>query len=442
MFLKAGLLVLGLILTGCGGDDSGVACTVTDKKQVVNTLMHDVYYWYDEVPDVDPANYADMHDLLDTLILPEKSRGHVYSYLTTVAAEEAFLSNAAYVGFGFSMGIDLDGRIFLKESFEEGPAHDAGMRRGDEIISVNGRDVSTMTVDQFNESLGPDEEGYAVTFGIRHPDTTTDTYTIEKAEVETPIVAHVQTDLGAEGDTTYIFFRSFVDPAFDALDEAFAQMKAAGDTQLVLDLRYNGGGLVSVAQHLGSLIGGIDYEGEIVAELEFNDRYQSENEAYLLELLTNSVDVTDMVVITTDNTASASEMIINGLDPFINVTTVGSTSYGKPVGQSRLNFDLLNTDCTEDILRGVTFKVVNAEGVGEYYTGFVPDCPADDDVLDQLGSTDEESLASALYYLENGSCNTAVAAKARYAQAKRMSLQPEGDPFIRDGWDLLTGGAR
>ncbi len=446
-FLNAAFLALALTVAGCGGgdDDAGAqtggidgVCTGDEKKQVVYDLMHDVYYWYDEVPVVDPEDFAGTNDLLDTLILPEKNRGHEYSYLTTVAEETAFLSNAAYVGFGFSMGQDQDGRVFLKESFPGGPAHDAGMRRGDEIISLDGEDVSLMSTDQFNAKL----EANTVTFGVRHPDTTTSSYSISKAEVTLPVVGEVVHDLGAAQDTSYIFFRSFVDPAFDELDDAFAAMKAAGDTKLILDLRYNGGGLVSVAQHLGSLIGGIDNAGEVVAKLEFNDRYASNNQSHLIETLTNSVDVTDMVVITTNGTASASEMIINGLEPFIDVATTGATSYGKPVGQSRLDFDLLNADCTEDILRGVTFKVVNAEGAGEYYTGFPPTCPADDDVLHPLGSTDEESLASALYYLENGSCDPAIAPKARHAQAKMMSLQPEGDPFIRDGWDLLIGGAR
>lgn len=450
--LSSGLLAMAVLITGCGGggggggddgdDSAGLdidgVCSVVEQKQVVDDLMHDVYYWYKEAPDVDPSNYGSKEALLDVLIQPEKDRGHEYSYLTTVAEEQAFLSNAAYVGFGFSMATDQAGRIFLRESFPGGPAHDAGMERGDEIISINGEDVSLMSTAQFNAALEAD----TLTFGVRHPDESVNAYPISKAEVELPVVGDVVHNLGAAQDTTYIFFRSFVDPAFNELETAFAAMKDEGDTKLILDLRYNGGGLVTVAQRLGSLIAGGTHAEAIVANLEFNDRYASQNQSYRLETRTNTVDVTDMVVITTGGTASASEMIINGLDPFINVATVGATSYGKPVGQSRLDFDLLNADCTDDILRGVTFKVVNADGVGEYYTGFQPICAADDDVLHQLGSADEESLRSALYYLENGGCDPAITPKAQYAQAKRLSRYPQGDPFIRDGWDLLIGGAR
>lgn len=457
------LLTLALGVAGCGSDggsttpmgdrglgDTDNTCTVGDEKEVVHALMNDVYYWYDEVPDLDPADYANKEALLDALIQPEKNRGHVYSYLTTVAEEEAFLSNAAYVGFGFSMAQDQNGDIYLRESFPGSPAAEAGMVRGDRIDAIDGVDVSTMTDAQFNAALGPNEEGYEVTFEVFHPDLGTRDITVAKAEVEAPVVGNVVHDLGAASDTTYIFFRSFVEPAFQELDAAFAAMAAAGDTKLVLDLRYNGGGLVSVAQHLGSLINGIDNEGEVLAELEFNDRYSDLNDAHLLETLSNSVDVTDLVVVTTGGTASASEMIINGLEPFadsIHVAIVGSTTYGKPVGQSRLTFDLVKPECTEDILRGVTFSVVNSVGTSDYYTGFTPamvgGCAADDDVLNALGDPAEASLASALHYLDNGyTCDTTSTSKARRMQAKMMSLQPEGNPFIRDGWDLLIGGAR
>lgn len=442
--LNAGLLALALIVTGCGGGDGGGMVDNNNlnrcnENQEIYSIMNEWYYWYDEMPDVDPDDYATPQALLDVLTQPEQDLGKHYSYLTTVAEEEAFLSNAAYVGFGFSMGMDADGRIFLKESFEGSPAHDAGMRRGDEIISVDGVDVASMSTEQFNEALGPDEKGYTVTFGVRHPDGTTDSYAVSKDEVETPVVAHVTTDLG-NGDTTYIFFRSFVNPAFDALDDAFAQMKAAGDTQLVLDLRYNGGGLISVAEHLGGLIAGVDHEGKLIAEIDFNDKHQEQNQEFLIQMLANTVDVSDLVVIMTGSTASASEMVINGLAPHMNVKTVGDTSYGKPVGQSRFEF------CMTDILRAVAFSVINSEGTSDYYRGFDPYCEANDDVFHPLGSAEEDSISEALYLLDDvanpaQNCSSA-SAKAQRELAKRKAVQPAGNPLVRDGWDVLTGGAR
>ncbi|MBW3568407.1 MAG: hypothetical protein KY410_10710, partial [Proteobacteria bacterium] len=180
-----------------------------------------------------------------------------------------------------------------------------------------------------------------------------------------------------------------------------------------------------------------DHEGEILTELEYNDRYQHYNQEYLVELLSNSVDVTDIVIITTPASASASEMLINGLEPFtVNVETVGSTTYGKPVGQNRLEF------CETEILRAVTFKAVNAQGMGEYYEGFQPTCAASDDILHEFGDPAEASLNGALFYLENGSCDAAASLKASREHARKMAVQPQGDPLVRDGWDVLTGNAR
>lgn len=442
------LLAATLALAGCHGDEDagagwfesrilGDCSTTAGRNQAVYALMNDWYYWYKQIPDVNPADYASPQALLDAIRY--RPLDETFTYLTTVSEEEAFLNNAAYFGFGFSMLVSGD-RLFLREVFADSPAEAAGLRRGDEILSIDGVDVATLiNNDALNDAFGPDEAGHEVTFEVLHPGASQpETLVIAKDEVFATVVGEVVTDLGAGADTTYIYFRSFVNPAFDELDAAFAQMQAAGDTQLVLDMRYNGGGLLSVAEHLAGLIAGETDAGEVVAEVEFNDKHTDRNEQYLIRLLANSVAVTDLVVITTGSTASASEMIINGLEPHMNVATVGDNTYGKPVGQSRLEF------CEEDILRAVTFKVVNSEGQGEYFrpTGIPPTCAAEDDIFNAFGDVNEASLAEALHWLEAGSCTPAASVKAAQKLALQKAAWPDGAPLVRDGWDILTGGAR
>lgn len=441
--LNSILVALIVVTAGCGGDDgsrlpdngTALECTTEQRNQAVYDIMTDWYYWYEQVPSVDPADFDSAEALLDAIrYLP---RDATFTYLTTVEAEEAFLTNAAYIGFGFSTVISGN-QMFLRESFESGPAHDAGMRRGDEITAIDGVSVATLIqTGDISGAFGPREVGYTSELEVRHPDGSTDTYTIAKEEVTTPIVHDVVTDLSNSSDTSYLFFRSFVNPAYDALDQAFATIEAAGDTRLVLDLRYNGGGLVDVAEHLGGLIAGTDNNGELLGTMQFNDRHSEQNITLLLEALQNSVQITDLIVITTPSTASASELIINGLRPHMNVATVGSNTYGKPVGQSRFEF------CEEDILRAVTFKIVNSNGEGEYFGGIEPTCAANDDVFNQLGDVSEASLAEALHYLENGSsCSPAASLKASIEQARKQSAQPDPHPLVKDGWDILTGGAQ
>ncbi len=150
-------------------------------------------------------------------------------------------------------------------------------------------------------------------------------------------------------------------------------MKAAGATELVLDLRYNGGGLVDVAVHLASLIGGTRTNGQVMLNYVHNDkigpvlnkttRFTSPDEALNLQRL---------VVITTRSSASASELVINSLRPFIPVTVIGDTTYGKPVGQYGLRF-------CDKVLYPVAFSIKNANLEGDFFDGIAVDCAAGDD---------------------------------------------------------------
>ena len=131
----------------------------------------------------------------------------------------------------------------------------------------------------------------------------------------------------------YIFFRNFVEPSFEALAQAFATLQAGGATEVVLDLRYNGGGLVDVAQYLASLLGGSRTAGQVFAEYFHNDKNAFRNEVLRFETQPGALTLNRLVVITTQGSASASELVINSLRPFIPVVIVGDRTYGKPVGQ-------------------------------------------------------------------------------------------------------------
>ena len=193
--------------------------------------------------------------------------------------------------------------------------------------------------------------------------------TLTKRLVTIPTVS--QTSVVNSGGTRvgYIHFRNFVQPSVEALNGAFQQLRDQGATELVLDVRYNGGGLVSVAQHLGGLIAGAPLVGQVFVQFTHNDKQTSRNTSYRFETKPQALGVSRLVVIQTQASASASEAMVNGLRPYMDVKVVGDRSYGKPVGQYGFDF-------CDKVLYPVAFLVTNARGQADYFSGIPADCAA------------------------------------------------------------------
>jgi C-terminal processing protease CtpA/Prc len=223
----------------------------------------------------------------------------------------------------------------------------------------------------------------------------------------------------------YVSFKNFVQPSFDALDTAFAELRAKGVTELVLDLRYNGGGLVAVAQHLASLIGGARTNGQVLAEYFHNDRNAFRNRVLRFEPKANALALDRLVVITTRSSASASELVINALRPFMPVLVIGDRTYGKPVGQYGINF-------CDKVLAPVSFTLRNANGEGDYFDGIAPTCAAADDLERQLGDPQEKSLREALNVIDTGQCSPPPT--TTLAPSRRVPSQP-----LYNGWQSVVG---
>lgn len=443
------------ILVGCGGggsDSTGSTDTNTggteicgpayQKNFVLNT-MTDWYLWYDEIPELNVEDFDSNEALLNAIVEPAitaRGKEFPYSYLTTVEAEQAMAENAGYVGMGFSSIVnDAGDAILLREVFPDSPAANAGLVRGDAIIAIGGTPVAELlNSGAFAEEpgpYGPNEVGYTVEMTIRHQGGAEEAVDVTKAEVETPTVAYTTTFDANGAKVGYIFFRSFLPPSEVELNEAFAKIAEGGTpSRLILDLRYNGGGYVSIAEHLADLITGGQNAGEIYSKTNFNDKHSGQNSQDVFNTAANSLPITQLIAITTGGTASSSELVINGLDPYIDVVTVGTTSYGKPVGQQAYTF------CGK-VLRGVSFETVNALDEGDYYSGIAPTsgCEFEDDLTAPLGSANEASIAAALRYVETGSC--ATSAKPGASDVLRNVVDRSTSTY-RDGWDLLTGGRR
>jgi carboxyl-terminal processing protease len=410
-------LVCGSLGCGASAPTSSTAtttdsCSVLGEVQFVRSTLQDIYFWYKELPDPAPAGFTSPEAYLDAVRY--KAVDKTFSFVESKAASDAFYSDSQFIGIGISTHQASATELRIAQVFPGGPAADANLERGDYLLTINSKAVpDLLSSGDIDTIFGPNTAGVVVTLTWRSFLSGEErSASLAKRPVTIPTVSLTSVyNLRRGPRVGYVFFRNFVQPSTAALNAAFAELTAAGVDDLVLDLRYNGGGLVSVAQHLGSLIGGAGTTGRVFVEFFHNDKNASRNSTLTFDDPVSALGLSRLVVIATEGTASASESVINGLRPFIPVTVVGDRTYGKPVGQYGYDF-------CDKTLYPVAFEVRNARGEGSYFDGIPANCPAADDLDHPLGDEGEASLAEALNYLQTGSCST-TAAVAALSQARR-----------------------
>ncbi len=379
-----------------------------NQNLFVRDALEELYLWYRDLPALNPTRYDSPEAYLDAVRYRPLDTS--FSYITSRAASDAFYSESQYIGVGLSTAVSAN-EIRVLQVFADSPASEAGLARGARLIAIGGVSAATLiATGAIDSAFGAAAEGVEVTVDFANRDGVVRSALLRKRPVTIPTVSLTRVvDVGGR-KVGYLFFRNFVRPSVAALDEAFASLREAGVSELVLDLRYNGGGLVDVAVHLASLIGGTATSGQVFAEYRHNDRNRRRDETLRFDAPAQALDLARVVVIATQASASASELVINGLRPFVPVIVVGDRTYGKPVGQYILPF-------CDKVLAPVSFAMVNADGKGDYFDGLAADCQAADDIAHDLGDVDEASLAEALGYLRTGACSAAAPTSARGQRA-------------------------
>ena len=389
------LVLLLLTPVGVEAQSGPRNCTRTSQNLFVRQVLDDYYLWYQHLPRLNPSNYASPEAYLEAARY--RPLDATFSYITSRAANDAFYSDSQFVGFGFSTETTAT-ELRVLQVFPDSPASEASLARGDRIVEINGRPVAELVESgAIATAFGPSQPGITASIGIRSRQGQLRQSTLTKRVVTIPTVSLTRT-FQVDGRTVgYLLFRNFVEPSYAALDTAFAALREARATELVIDLRYNGGGLVDVAVHLASLVGGTLTNGRVFAEYRHNDRQDALNETLRFRSVLQALNLSRLFVITTRASASASELLINSLRPHLPVIVVGDLTYGKPVGQYSFNF-------CDKVLAPVSFSLVNANGQGDYFGGIVPTCVAADDIEHDLGAGDEASLAETFRYIRTGSC--------------------------------------
>jgi C-terminal peptidase prc len=417
-------LIAALLCPAVASAQSGPSnCSVSSQNLYVRDVLNSFYYWYQNIPaNVSPTTFNSPEAYLDAVRY--RPIDNTFSYITSAAANEALYGDSQYAGHGMSTQTTSTHLVVL-QVFDNSPAAEAGLERGDRITQINGQSVVAMvSAGTIGGAFGAAEPGVTADIVFEKPSGERRTARMVKRVVTIPTVSLTRVVEDDGRKIGYLFFRNFVRPSEAALNDAFAALKTAGATELILDLRYNGGGLVDIAVHLASLIGGARTSGQVLLNYVHNDRVgPTYDKTTRFTNPEQALNLSRLVVITTRSSASASELIINSLRPYLPVVVIGDTTYGKPVGQYGFTF-------CEKVLAPVAFSIKNANLEGDYFAGIPPTCTAPDDSTRQLGDTAEGSFAEALTYIRSGACSAT-------AQASRAMRLAASERPRATGWQLL-----
>lgn len=411
MYIKMKRFITGLGLClaasfmwfSCSDDDS---LSVPNDLRIADFVwkgMNLYYYWQPEVNDLSDDRFANQ-DALNVFLRAFQNPEGLFNHLKIAPPEDRFsviysdyrALEGVLTGTSKNNGVDFSLHYYQNSSTQVFglvryilPGSDASgkdIHRGDLFYAVNG---IPLTVSNYQQLLSA--ESYSLNLAAYdngNISPTGESVLLNKQVFsENPVHVTTVIESGAQ-KIGYLMYNGFYSQYDLALNNAFANLQAQNVTDLVLDLRYNSGGSIQTATYLASMITG-QFTGEVFAQEQWNaklmDFFQTQNPERLLNRFTsdiggtpiNHLNLSTVYVLTTQSTASASELVINGLKPYINVVQIGTATTGKNVGSVTLydapNFSKQDADPTHFYaMQPIVLKVVDRNGFGDYTSGLMP----------------------------------------------------------------------
>ena len=384
------------IFQSCEDNDDKPATNLTIQNFVWKG-MNQYYLWQSDVPNLADdkfKNQSELNAFLQGYSTPEslfealrvdKSIDR-FSWIVDdyVALEQSFQGTTKNDGvdFGLSYKPGSTTEIFgyVRYIIPGSDASTKAIKRGDYFTGVNG---TQLTVSNY-QTLLLNAESYTLNLAEFNGSTIVSngkSVALTKTTLnENPILINKVIETGGK-KIGYLMYNSFIADYDSKLNEAFGSLKSQGITDLILDLRYNGGGSVQTATRLASMITG-QFNGKVFANLKWNQKLSLNNEDYLFPNKIGSTDINSLnlnkvYVITTKSTASASELIINGLKSYIDVVQIGDVTYGKSVASITLydseSYTKQNVNPRHRYrMQLIVAQTVNSLGFGDYKDGLVP----------------------------------------------------------------------
>jgi len=427
------LFLFAFSLQSCEDNDDVAAPADVQINSFIWKGLNEVYLWQADVPNLADnrfatendfnnflKGYAKPEDLFEDLLNKPESKypngdaidrfSWIVDDYTVLEQELSGISKNNGVDFRLSRvasgSNDLVG--YVRYIIPNSDASAKAIKRGDLFTSING---TKLTVSNYQELIGKD------TYTLNLADYNGSAFVLNGKSVsltktvleENPIFINKVITSGSH-KIGYLMYNGFYADYDDRLNQAFGTLKGQGVTDFILDLRYNGGGSIATSAKLASMITG-QFDTQIFSKMTFNSKQMQGLSTADLEDLNvrfvknlNSLNMTTVYVITTASTASASELIINGLKPYINVVQIGETTVGKNVGSFTV-YDSETLTTKKGInpnhkyaMQPLVLKITNSVNFGDYTQGLVPTYQQFESVLNYgvLGETTEPLLSNAI----------------------------------------------
>ncbi|WJS94941.1 S41 family peptidase [Flavobacterium johnsoniae] len=427
------LFLFAFSLQSCEDNDDVAAPADVQINSFIWKGLNEVYLWQADVPNLADnrfatendfnnflKGYAKPEDLFQDLLNKPESKypngdaidrfSWIVDDYTVLEQELSGISKNNGVDFRLSRvasgSNDLVG--YVRYIIPNSDASTKAIKRGDLFTSING---TKLTVSNYQELIGKD------TYTLNLADYNGSAFVLNGKSVsltktvleENPIFINKVITSGSH-KIGYLMYNGFYADYDDRLNQAFGTLKGQGVTDFILDLRYNGGGSIATSAKLASMITG-QFDTQIFSKMTFNSKQMQGLSTADLEDLNvrfvknlNSLNMTTVYVITTASTASASELIINGLKPYINVVQIGETTVGKNVGSFTV-YDSETLTTKKGInpnhkyaMQPLVLKITNSVNFGDYTQGLVPTYQQFESVLNYgvLGETTEPLLSNAI----------------------------------------------
>ena len=449
-FLRKTLYILSLIFvlifTGCSKDkDSNEAnedLSNVDSDDIVISLegalqisdfvwkgLNQYYYWQEQVSDLDDrkalnsseyAKYINDNPEPEEFFESLKHENDRFSYITSdyIALQNSLQGIVASNGVEFGLSLMSDGQSvfgYVRYIHENSDASDKNIERGDIFTAVDGQDLN---VNNYQDLLYGDNLTYTLSMADISENTITpngETVELTKVENFEKNSIHISKTINTSGKKIgYIMYTQFVNTFNSNLNDIFAGFKSENIDGLVLDLRYNLGGSLTACVYLASMITG-QFTGEIFSQQVWNsklmDYWNSNDPESLKDLFVdqmadgtgiNSLNLNKVYILTTSRSASASELLINGLTSHIDVVQIGDTTYGKNVGSITVH-DYIDNEGTKNpdhtyAMQPIVLKIANSAGFADYDNGLEANVELKEDISNMgiLGEISEPLLSSAI----------------------------------------------